>query len=278
VTDATAAETIEAEVEETEAQTEGERDFESEARAMGWRPQEEFSGDPKQFIDAKTFVERGEQFLPILKAQNKNLVATVRKLERGLAEATEFFSKAEQRSYERALAELKAQQLQAVETGDVQAFKAVEHEIGELQKETAAKMKTAAAGDDAETLQEALIEWRAENSWYQPDAADPDRKLMSDYADLVARKMGARETLGMQPREYLDAIAEKVRERFPKHFAKPGTQPKAKTTTEAPTRGSGKPGGKTFADLPAEAQRQADRFVKVGVLKSRDDYVKSYAW
>ena len=34
-----------------------ERDYEAEARAMGWKPAEEFTGDPANHRDAKTFVE-----------------------------------------------------------------------------------------------------------------------------------------------------------------------------------------------------------------------------
>ncbi len=279
-TDATAADQLEAGDTEAdvEQQTEtGERDYDAEARAMGWRPQEEFSGDPKQFIDAKTFVERGEQFLPILKAQNKNLLSKVKQQDRVIAEVREYLTKVEQTAYDRAVRDLKARQIEAVETGDVQAFRQIDEQLNDLNKAAAAK-KPEPSGD-AETLQEALIEWRVENPWYNPEARDTETKLMSDYADLVARKLGARETVGMEPREYLDAIAERVRERFPKAFAKPGTAPAGKSPrAEAPTRGSGKPGGKTFADLPVDAQKQADRFVKMGVLKSRDDYVKSYAW
>ena len=43
------------------------------ARAMGWRPQDEFGGDPERWVDADTFVARGEQVMPLLKAQNKKL-------------------------------------------------------------------------------------------------------------------------------------------------------------------------------------------------------------
>ena len=36
-----------------------ERDYEAEARAMGWKPADEWSGDPTKHRDAKTFVELG---------------------------------------------------------------------------------------------------------------------------------------------------------------------------------------------------------------------------
>ena len=33
-----------------------------------------------------------------------------------------------------------------------------------------------------------------------------------------------------------------------------------------------------FNDLPPEARAACDRWVKQGLIKSREDYVRSYAW
>ena len=44
--------------------------IEAEARKMGWLPESEWMGAPPKygFVDAQTFLERGETILPILKA------------------------------------------------------------------------------------------------------------------------------------------------------------------------------------------------------------------
>ena len=39
-------------------------DAETAAREMGWRPKEEFRGEAEKWVDAETFVSRGEHFLP----------------------------------------------------------------------------------------------------------------------------------------------------------------------------------------------------------------------
>jgi predicted RNase H-like nuclease (RuvC/YqgF family) len=39
------------------------------ARMMGWRPKEEFPGDPDKFTPADKWVERGENMIPIMKSQ-----------------------------------------------------------------------------------------------------------------------------------------------------------------------------------------------------------------
>ena len=50
---------IEVATDEADGET-GERDWEADARAMGWSPKAEFKGDKTHWIDAKSFVERGE--------------------------------------------------------------------------------------------------------------------------------------------------------------------------------------------------------------------------
>src|SRR3990167_3752736 len=55
-------------------------EVETQARDMGWRPKEEFKGSEDKWVDAKTFIDRGEHVLPIVKATanrlREDLVAT----------------------------------------------------------------------------------------------------------------------------------------------------------------------------------------------------------
>src|SRR5690606_35489735 len=51
----------------------GEVDYEAQAKSMGWVPQDEWKGDPDKWTDAQEYVERGEQVLPILRANNRRL-------------------------------------------------------------------------------------------------------------------------------------------------------------------------------------------------------------
>ena len=50
-----------------------ERDYEHDAQQEGWRPKEEWQGNPEQWVDAKTFVERGEKIAGILKKKVDSL-------------------------------------------------------------------------------------------------------------------------------------------------------------------------------------------------------------
>src|SRR3990167_3011505 len=61
----------------------------TEATGMGWSPKESWRGDPEKWIDAETFVARGREVLPILRANNKQLQAKVDTLSGQLGRVTE---------------------------------------------------------------------------------------------------------------------------------------------------------------------------------------------
>ncbi|MDE2106523.1 MAG: hypothetical protein KGL39_55425, partial [Patescibacteria group bacterium] len=64
---------------------------EERAGAMGWVPQEKFRGDPEKWVDAETFVQRGEQVMPILKHNNEKLQAEIASLKGELGKVTSLF-------------------------------------------------------------------------------------------------------------------------------------------------------------------------------------------
>lgn len=126
---------------------EDEAQVEAEARAGGWRPLDEYRGPPGSWIDARAFIERGKNFVPFLrrdlkdsKAANQRLTDEVHGLRTDLDEVKQLARgfrdsavNAEQRGYERAMAELKAKQREAAAQGDVAAFDQAEAEIAELE-------------------------------------------------------------------------------------------------------------------------------------------------
>ena len=61
-------------------------EVEQAAREMGWRPKEEFRGDTAKWVDAETFVSRGENFIPILRADREKLRGENAEIKSALAE------------------------------------------------------------------------------------------------------------------------------------------------------------------------------------------------
>jgi hypothetical protein len=249
-----------------------ERDYEAEARQHGWTPKEEFKGDPARWVDATTFVERADSVLPFVKKQNKALKIELEGLKRDIKRATEHFSKAEERAYERALAELTAKQDAAAEVGDVAGVQAVRKEIAELK----ADLPTAQPADLALEAKEAEIDWRERNPWYDKGG------LLTDYANLLVEKHKAK-TSEMAPAEFFDFIGAEVLKRYPDAGkTTTATERKPINPVEGSVTNRRAAGGKGWADMDPEERRMgqamAARWVKSGLLKKADDFLLTYDW
>lgn len=259
------------------------RDYESEARERGWTPLDEFRGDPSRFVDAETFIKNAETKMPLLSKENKQLKDKIEFLERTVKRLT----KAEQNAYNSALEDLKRQQREAVEYGDVTAFEKIDQKIDKLKIDMQEDMPAASVEERANV---AFAEFKAENEWYGlgmlPAATDAERRahnLANALADKYAAQ-GLQKT--MEPSEFFAKIADEVREKYP-DLGSEVKAPRAKPAVDVAgvTRPGGPRNARTGANLPNDAKAQADRFFAQGiypkaksVAEARDLYAKSYAW
>ncbi len=249
------------------------RDFAAEAKQHGWTEKEAFKGDPGKWVDAETFVKRADEVMPFLKKQNAALKREMDELKRTVKQASAHFSKAEERAYTRAMADLQAKHDEAVETGDVAAARAAVKEIGDLTAEAAAKPKVEPdepAFDPAEARRE-LNAWVEENDWYVLD--EGKRR----YADMQAEMMGPAKDWPDGNKAWLAELGKRVDRKF--------ADKKPNVTNGGGNRAAPGAGSKSFSDLPAAAKATADRFYRSGVFgdpnkvtlaQAREQYVKSY--
>lgn len=257
-------------------------DIEATARRMGWRPKEEYKGDESKWVEADAFVARIQDEVPVLKRTLRDMDSKFAKLEQKLAEQTqvltdfrEFASRGEKRAYERALAELTAQREVAVAHADTEGFKAAEAAIAKLNEET--KPTTTERKADppprTETTPQPVPEisdWMSRNSWFNTDTELHEEARLID-ASLMRRHPG------MPIAERLEMVTARVRKEFPEKFgnvrrdaAATVAQPGGQTTTRKR--------GRTYDDLPSEAKRACDKFVKTIPGFTRDQYVKDFDW
>lgn len=241
------------------------RDFETEARAMGWQPATEFKGDPGKCVDAKTFVERGETMLPFLKkalADEKRQFAEFRKEAK---RALRFMGDAEQRGYQRAMGELQAKHDEAVETGNVQAARQAVKEMGELAKPEAPPIDDT---PDPQQVQREFDDWLlGEGEWYRNDPAK--RELADVIARQMTREHGPAHEWPGGGKAWLAELTNRVER-------KSAPKPVNPVNSGGNREGAGK-GGRTLNDLPAAAKAQALKWDKAGVVKV-DDYLRTYEW
>lgn len=173
--------------------------LEARARQMGWKDFDEYRGPPGKWTDARTFIARGEQELPILRDQNRRMseklvqvdgemvrlrgeVDTLRNTSAEQAQAVKdaiaLARRADQAGYNRALRELESERRVAVEAGDTVAFDQVQQQIDALVStreevviEPPATPAAPASKPEAVLLDPAITAFVKANTWFNTDRA-----------------------------------------------------------------------------------------------------------
>jgi hypothetical protein len=248
---------------------------ETKAKRLGWVPKEEFKGDPDKHRSAEEFLERGEQMLPFLKRDNDKLHQSMTKLERQLAEQAqtftkfvEFSSKAEERAYNKAKADLEAKLDGAIETADVAGARQVRKELAEHE---AAKPAPVEVQKPVVALDPVIQSWIHENEWFQKDKA-LNAVAVDIYGELE------QEQPGVSKSELLAETKRQVMDKFPKKFGLNPNRDNASAVGSPGGMAPKKKAGKTYEDLPADAKAACTKFVKTIPGYTREKYVKDYEW
>lgn len=252
------------------------------AEKMGWIPPSRFKGDPERFIDADTYVKRGEEVLPIVREQNKRLHAELdtlksesAKTRQALADAQKAIDQMEERhtvatqkAVEDARKQLKAQLAAASEAGD---HEGVAELTDQLTKMPAAPEKTSVVPEPAAYVPPPeLAAWQSENPWFGTN------KRKTALALAIAQELrDAGETA--TGRVFFD----KVKAELETDTTTPPTD------KVAPARGSAEGGGSSggkqgYSSMPADARAACDadarRFVGEGKkYKTLADWRSRYA-
>lgn len=239
---------------------------ETEARANGWVPKEEFRGDETRWKSAEDFNAAGKNIAAVQSERNKKLVADMESMKQSMADMQkgQFELIREARNevkskYEQKLEKLKTEQEKAFDDGDKEKFQAVNAKIENLEPPKEAPKKEVLPAPDP-----VFVDWLAKNDWYQTDP-----QLMGD-ADVIGERLAKS---GMTGKPFLDEIEKQVKKLNPDKFESKQSPSKVEGGSSAGGGGGGK--GKSYSDLPAEAKKACDRFVKeIGMKK--EDYVKEY--
>ena len=250
------------------------RDYEAEARSHGWTPKDDFKGDPTRWVDAETFVKRADEVMPFLKKQNAALKREIDDMRRQQKKAADFFSKAEERAYNRAMTDLQAKMDEAVESGDRDAARKVLKDMDDLKSDFTSERMEAEPKEKEDgpevvaQAQQAIRDWIDGSDWYFTD--EKKTKYADMQSDLIIKEHGQ---LHKFPGG-IDAALAEIDKRVQRKFAE---RPPVQTSGAGNRSGTGKT-GRSYSDLPADAKRLCDKWVSQGLIKSREDYVKSYQW
>ena len=244
-----------------------ERDWESEARKLGWVPEEEFKGErkPAKFKSAQEFVEDGEAMSPHVKRIIANIekefndrLARIEKSHKSTVGKLEEIHKAEIQS-------LKAQKTAAVKDGNVDLVEAID---AELDKRRDGAPLQADDAEDQTALEEAFAK---EHTWYGKNIK------MTAFAQGISMDLAKRNP-DMKLSTNLKKVVEAVEEQFPEYFEKnkPAANGHAAVDGGGEGVGTSSKAGSLFQKLPPEAKAQAAKDVKAGYYKNNEEWAKVY--
>lgn len=261
---------------ETTQEQQPARDFDKEAREMGWVPETEFKGPKEKWKPAQNFVEDGEKILPIVRSQLKREREEREREKADFAKRLERIEKvnkttfeAAQRAHEAEISRLKSAQRAAVEAGDTKEFDRLETEKGKLEKQ-APKVEEAEPADASAALEKERADWIKANPWFNSD------KELRSFVIGFSGEHGA-ENPNMSFAENLAATVARAKELFPEKFGGKKPAGNGQSAVDSGSDFSAVVGKKGLADkLPAEARRQAEKDVSAKHYKTVEDWAKVY--
>ena len=242
---------------------------ESEARAQGWRPLSEFKGDPDDWVDAKSFLERGERNAPMMRERNRKLASMVERQMQELADmkrAQEIQAKMQDklfaRAREEALEKIREEQKLAVENGDVAKYEAAEAKRSKI----ADDFKPVVEQPQQHTKPTEIQRFEDENDWYHDDI------VMQGAANALHAKI-IRENPTMPLSRQLAKVKEGIVARFPDKFENPkrsnqGANPGGKPKTPVKKV-------KGWDDIPQKDREWAEKSVRRSGV-SKESWAKDY--
>lgn len=268
----------------TDTGDEGADPIEEKARSQGWRPQEEWEGDPSEWVDAKEFVFRGE-LMDRIKQQSSKLTEFSKEnkeIKDALRILGEHNKKIAEQEYKKALADLKKQKVTAREDGDYDTEIEIEDRIEELktskkeledESDNAVKVDKEGNEDtqDENQIPPVVNDWlqNESNKWYHSDP------VMRGAADSVYVQH-----LQFNPEDFAGAlkkVEETMKAYFPEKFGK--TKKTGAAVTEPSNRNTARKKGNqnskkaTVSDLSDEQKHVAQTFVDTGVFSNVQEYV-----
>jgi hypothetical protein len=269
----------ELELEDEDEPLESNEDVQAEiqARRQGWRPLEEYRGAPGEWVDAKTFLQRGRDFLPFVRAElqrektrNANLETEVREMRTKLDENTQVLNEvremartAGERAYQQALGQLKQQRREAAATGDMARY-------DELDEQVVTAEETRGAREPAKPPEQSpkpqpkvevapeVMAFMDENPWMT--------NSMLYNAMQAEHLLLLNEAPGLPLAENLERAKEAVMAKYPRQFGRdeptPAPAPVARPprrTVQRPTAPNAQPRGRTIDSIEDPVERDHAR-------------------
>jgi len=179
---------------------------------QGWRPKEEFKGNPNDWVDAKTFVDRAPWAKKIKQLQEK-----IDDLYKVNEQIQANFTKAEERAYKKAMRELEAQKAQAKLQNNVDAYDyALKQENSMKDEYSINKTPVQQLKPEDIAISNEFKSFSAQNSWVSTTNPTPKESAMRGFsANCGLQYEKAHPNAKLQ--DVLDYVHAEVRKEFPNY-------------------------------------------------------------
>lgn len=238
------------------------------AKEKGWRPKEEYNGDPRNWRSAEVFLALEE---PIKKIEN--LAKELKEQKKANQYLLDHHQKVKESEFKRAYEFLKSEKKQAYEQGDVDKVIEIDEKIAQF-RETQKQQKEIVEfkdPDEPETHPE-FQSWVSKNDWYNKNSE------MRETADALGMKH-AQNNPSKSPVEVLNWVEGQIKKLYKDEFSNPNrSKPSA---VEGVSSGSGKQTSKddsySFSDLNEEEKNVIRTFERQGLFSkdfTKEMYIK----
>lgn len=230
--------------------------IEDRAKEQGWRPKEEYSGDPDKWVSAETFVAKGE-LIERIESLGKELKNT----KKAMTLLQEHHTKVKETEFAKAVDYLKSQKKAAYEAGDVDAILELDDKLAEV-RETQKAQKLKQEEKQEEEVHPEFTSWVSKNKWYSSDTE------LRDEADALGLAYAKR--TGKQPGEVLVYVEEQIKKLHPDKFSNPN---RSKPSTVEGGGSAGVVRKTTEVELSDEERQVMMTFVRSGIM-TKEQYIE----
>lgn len=251
--------------------------MEEKAAARGWRPQEEWEGDPDEWVDARTFVQKGELMDTIHaeRKRSKKLESELEGVKSSVSDIQSHYEKLAKAEVEKTLKELKVQRREALRIDDHETVDEIEDRMEEIKSEKArieASTKTQENAPKQAPLPPEVSSWLKDNPWADENSTNFDEGMATEALSLLKAEVDRN---GYSGTESLNTVKSKIERLYPEKFTTPRRSPTSVDGSDSSTKGAGRSKGSKLAGRLSEEQAQiGKRFVQAGAVESMEEYAK----
>lgn len=230
--------------------------IEDRAKEQGWRPKEEYEGDPDKWVSAETFVAKGE-LIDRIESLGKELKNTKKAMDM----LKDHHKKVKESEFQRAVEYLKSQKKAAYENGDVDAIMEIDDKIAEV-RETQKKQADLVEDTEESTQHPDFVNWVRTNKWYESNAD------MREEADAIGVAYAKRTKAS--PNEVLTYVEKQIKKLYPEKFTNPNRN--KPSSVEGGGSSSSTKAKEFDIELSDEERQVMNSFVRSGVM-TKEEYL-----